>query len=114
MSGIQVWRSGGVQSPVEEVTTPAVTCLIFEALCHWHFGEAARCHATMAEAISLATELNDMHALAQALWYAAVLAHYERNPAEVERHSSDLMELSTRQNFATWLAHADVLRGWVR
>ena len=24
------------------------------------------------------------------------------------------MELSTRQNFATWLAHADVLRGWVR
>ena len=31
-----------------------------------------------------------------------------------ERHSSDLMELSTRQNSATWLAHAEVLRGWVR
>ena len=32
MRGIQVWRSGGVQSPVEEVTTPAVTCLRYEAL----------------------------------------------------------------------------------
>jgi predicted ATPase len=53
-----------------------------------------------------------MHALAQALWYAAVLAHYERNLAEVQRHSSDLIELSSRQNFATWLAHAHVLRSW--
>jgi adenylate cyclase len=68
----------------------------------------------MADAITLARELNDMHALAQALWYAAVLAHYERNPAEMEHYTSDLIELSTLHNFATWLAHADVLRGWVR
>ena len=27
----------------------------------WHFGEIASCHATMAEAIALAKELNDMH-----------------------------------------------------
>ena len=114
MSGAQIWRSGGVQSPVGEPITPAVTCSCHQALSEWHLGEIASCQATMAEAITLAKELNDMHALAQALWYAAVLAHYERNPAEVERHSSDLMELSTRQNFATWLAHADVLRGWVR
>ena len=114
MSGIQVWRSGGVQSPVEEVTTPAVTCLIFEALCHWHFGEAARCHATMAEAISLATELNDMHALAVALYWSGWLAHFEGNPAELERLASDLIELSTRQNFAFWPAGGKVLRGWAR
>ena len=41
-----------------------------------------------------------MHALAVALYYAAVLAHFERNPAEVERLASDLIELSTRHNFA--------------
>jgi hypothetical protein len=28
MRGVQIWRSGGVQSPVEEVTAPAVTCLV--------------------------------------------------------------------------------------
>ena len=100
MRGVQIWRSGGVQSPVEEVDAPAVACLCYEALSEWHFGEIASCQATMAEAISLAKELNDMHALAVALYCAAVLAHFERNPAEVERLASDLIELSTRQNFA--------------
>ena len=56
----------------------------------------------MAEAISLAKELNDMLALAVALTYAAFLGHFERNPAEVERLASDLIELSTRQNFAVY------------
>ena len=58
----------------------------------------------MAEAISLAKELNDMNALAVALNFAANLAQYERNPAEVERFQSDLIELSTRHNFAFFLA----------
>ena len=70
MRGVQIWRSGGVQSPVEEVSAPAVICLCYEALSEWHFGEIASCRATMAEAISLAKELNDMHALAVALLYA--------------------------------------------
>jgi predicted ATPase len=86
----------------------------FEALSEWHFGEIASCHASMAEAISLAKELNDMHALAVALWNAGDLAHYERNPVELERLVSDLIELSTRQNFAFWLAAGEVLRGWTR
>ena len=55
-----------------------------------------------------------MHALAVALWNAGILAHYQRNPAEVERLASDLIELSTRQNFAFWLAGGEVLRGWTR
>jgi hypothetical protein len=112
--GAEIWCSKGVPSPVEEPITPAVTCLCHQALSEWHLGEITSCQATVEEAITLAKELNDMHALAQALWYTAVLAHYERNPAEVERYASDLIELSTRHNFATWLAHADILRGWVR
>ena len=114
MRGLQIWRSGGVQSQVEEYDAPAVTCLYFEALSEWHLGEIASCQATMAEAISLAKELNDMHALALALFFAGALAHFERNPAEVERLASDLIELSTRQNFALWLAGGQVLRGWAR
>ena len=68
----------------------------------------------MAEAIKLAKDLNDMHALAVALWLAGFLGHFERNPAKVERLASDLIELSTRQNFALWLAGGEVLRGWAR
>ena len=104
MRGVQIWRSGGIQSPCRRSRRASVACLCYEALLEWHFGEIASCQATMAEAISLAKELNDMHGLAVALMACSVLAYYERNPAEVERLASDLIELSTRQNFALWLA----------
>jgi len=45
-------RSGSVHSPVEEFISPAVHCLVFEALSEWHSGEAGFRHAIMAEAIS--------------------------------------------------------------
>jgi adenylate cyclase len=112
--GIQIWRSGAVQCPIEEPITPAVSCLCFEALSEWHIGEIATCQATMAEAISLAKELNDLHALVMALWYAGCLGHFERNPAAVKRLASEALELSTRQNFATWLPGEAILRGWAQ
>jgi predicted ATPase len=68
----------------------------------------------MAEAISLAKELNDMYGLAAALNCAAVLTHLERNVADEERHSSDLIELSTHHHYAQWLAVGSILRGWAR
>jgi len=85
---------------------------VYSALTDWHLREIAFCQATIAEAISRANELNDMYASATALFWAAVLAYCERNPAKVERYASDLSELSTRQNFAFWLAGASILRGW--
>jgi len=68
----------------------------------------------MAEAISLAKALNDMHALAVAFFWAAVLGYYERNPPEVERYASDLLELATRHRFRYWRACGVILRGWAR
>jgi hypothetical protein len=112
MRALQIWRSGGVQSPVEEVDVMAVTCLCFEALSDWHLGKTVSSHAIVTEAISLAKELNDMHGLAVALNWAAVLRLCERDPSEVERLTSDLIELSTRQNFPHWLALGNVYRGW--
>jgi predicted ATPase len=114
MRGVQIWRSGGVQYNAEDLDAPAVVCLCYEALCQWHLGQVAFCHQTMEEAISLAKELNEANSLAPALHFAAFLARYERNPAEVERFASDLIELSTAQNFAFWLACGEVSRGWAR
>jgi predicted ATPase len=112
--GVEVWHSGGVQSHAEFLDAPAVICLSYEALSRWHFGEIASSQTTMAEAISLAKELNDMNALALALNYAAYLAHFERNPTEVDRLASDLIELSTRHQFASWLSQGTIWRGWAR
>jgi Protein kinase domain/NACHT domain len=111
--GLQILRSG-VESALEEVDVHAVGTLYFEAVFEWHAGEIVSCHATMTEAISLAKELNDTHGLAAALWHAGWLGYFERNPSEVERCASDLIELSIRQSFAYWLAGGKVLRGWAR
>ena len=62
----------------------------------------------------MAQERNELQALALAQWFAAFLAHFEGNPAEAERLASNLLELSTVQNFAFWLPGCKVLRGWAR
>jgi hypothetical protein len=68
----------------------------------------------MDEAISIAKELKDMNALALALNLASILAYSERNPAEVDRLASDLIELSTSHTFVLWLAIGAIWRGWAR
>ena len=62
----------------------------------------------------LPNSFREMHALALALYWAARLAVDERNPAEVERLASELIELSTRHNFVFWLATGEIYRGWAR
>ena len=91
-----------------------MACLCYDALLKWHRGEAASAQATIEEAISLAKELNDMHGLATALHWAAILAQIDGKPAEVERLASEVIELSTRQNFAHWRTSGVILRGWAR
>ena len=114
MRGVQIWRSGSVPSHAGELESHAVVCLCLAALFEWHWGEIASYQATMAKAISLAKELNETNALAVALYFAAFLGNFERNPAEVERVASDLIELSTLQSFSHWLALGSILRGWAR
>ena len=114
MRGVQIWRSGGVQSHVEELNAPAVSCLYYEALSEWHIGEIASSQTRIAEAISLAKELNDMGALANAIFNSGVLAHFERDVSQAERSTSDVIELSTCHNLPFWLTIGSILRGWVR
>jgi hypothetical protein len=113
MRGTEIWRSGDVQSQVEQVTAPPVACLYLMAMSEWHLGETASSKVTMAEAISLAKELNDVHGLAS-LCFACYLRQFERSSAEVDSLASETIELSTRQNFALWLAAGAALRGWAR
>jgi len=80
MDGVQIWRSGGAPSHPEDVDTPVVGTFCYKAGSEWHLGEIASCHATMDEAISLAKELKDMHALGLALFYAAVLGYCDLVP----------------------------------
>ena len=112
--GVAIWRSGGVRSHFEEVDSQAVACLCHEGLFQWHSGETATCRAVITEAISLAQEQSDKHGLALAMCFVAMLGYFERNSVEVERLASELIELSTRQNFEHFLALGMIYRGWAR
>jgi hypothetical protein len=114
MRSLQIWRSGNVQCHTEDNYPPGVACLCCLTLSDWQLGEIASCQANMEEAISIAKELKHMNGLAMALAWAAVLGQCGRNPAEVDRLASDLIELSTRHNFGYWLAFGAILRGWAR
>jgi predicted ATPase len=111
---VEIWRSENVQPLTKDPDTPPVACLCYLAGSEWHLGEIASCRAAIAEAIFIANEVNDMHALALALYWAARVGTDERNPAEVERVASDLIELCTRYNFVYWLAVGAIHRGWAR
>jgi predicted ATPase len=112
--GVQLWRSLGARSFVVGVDNPAVNILPYKALFEAHIGEINSSRATMAEAISLAEELKDVYSLAMTLSFAASLEVGECNFAEVERYSSDLIELSTFHHFAHFRAVGSILSGWVR
>jgi len=113
MNGAHVWRSAVVHSPVQEVDAPVVSCLIHKSLSEWHLQDISSCHEAMAEAISLAKELNDMAALTNAIFNSGVLAHFERDVAQAKLSASDVIELSTRHNLPFWQAIGSILRGWV-
>jgi hypothetical protein len=65
-------------------------------------GEAASYQVTIAEAVSVAKQLHDMHALVLVLYWSTYLACLEGDFAKVGRLASDLMETSMRLTFATW------------
>ncbi len=114
IAGIRIWRSRGSQSHPEDVDTPVVGCLCYKAFAEWHLGDADSCREKLQEAISLAKEMKDEHALTVALGWAMGLAEIENDPAEVERLTSPIIEVSTRDNFAQHLAEGGLHRGWAR
>jgi serine/threonine protein kinase/tetratricopeptide (TPR) repeat protein len=116
MRGVQIWRSGSVKpNPgAGELESCAVVCLGLAAMCEWHLGETDSSQTLLDEANTLAEKLNEMSALALVLQWATNLAYYEGKPIHVERLAAESIELSTRQNFARWLTHGTILRGWAR
>jgi hypothetical protein len=111
---IRIWRSGVVRFVPEEVDVPIVSCLCHEAVFQLQFGDITSCHEGLADAISTAKELNDMHGLAAALTWAATVAQLEGIAAKTETLASELIELCTRYNFAYFRTMGTALRGWAR
>jgi serine/threonine protein kinase/tetratricopeptide (TPR) repeat protein len=113
-SGVEIWRARALLSGVEELMAPAIACLCIQAETKWHFGETASCRETLVEAKSLAKKLNDVHGLVQALSVSGFIAYCEREASEVQSLASEMLDLSTRHNFAFFRSGAAILRGWAQ
>jgi predicted ATPase len=80
----------------------------------WHFGEIASSRGSLSKAKALAKKLNDVHGLVQALSVGAFIGYCEREASEVQKIASEMLELSTRHNFAFFRSGAAILRGWAQ
>ena len=114
MDGVQMLHFGCVEPQTEELDEPAIACFCHEALCAWHLGEIPSSYSSIAEAISLARELGDVHGLAVALYFGAILRQMDRDPPQVERMVAELIELSNRHGFAHFSHLGTALHGWAR
>jgi hypothetical protein len=74
--------------------------------------ETASAKVKMAEAISLAQELNDFHGLAASLGFACYLSKFERSPGGFRRTGRMLVRLSTRFPHLDTIAKR-LIRHWV-
>ena len=69
----------------------------------------ARHHEGLVEARNLAHP----NTLAQVLFCAGMFSQWRQDRDEVMEHANASIRLATEQGFATWLAMATILRGWV-
>jgi serine/threonine protein kinase len=111
--GIELWKSRGGLDSIAFLEAPPATFFVIKSLCEWHFGEAEQCKLAMAAAVSVAKALKDTQALVKAIYFSSMIAHFNGDVDSVNRLSSELLEISSKNNFLTWLPLGQAHRGWV-
>ena len=109
-------RCHGLSDPAHRVvraemaTDPYAVMLTHLAVTLAYLGLIARARSRMNEALSEARRLGHAHTLAHILSWACWLDLLTRSP-EVQRHTEELLALSTEHGFSFWLARATGFRG---
>jgi class 3 adenylate cyclase/predicted ATPase len=80
----------------------------------WLLGHPDQAMQHSQAARRLAQEVSDLHSLANALVFTAVLHQFRREAPATHEQAAAAMTLSTEQGFAQWLAWGTVLHSWAR
>jgi predicted ATPase len=91
---------------------PGVVCRCFAAHDLWYLGYPDRALMSIQEALTLARQLAHPYMVAHALDFAAWLYLYRREEQLVQEQAVADMSVATEHNFAFFLAHGTILRGW--
>ncbi len=79
----------------------------------WLLGYSARADEAIQAGLTRASELEHTNSIAYALYFAAVVAEWQRRDAEVAGRVTPLLVLAKEQQLALWLAWGQVLEGWL-
>jgi predicted ATPase len=91
---------------------PGVVCRCFAAHDLWYLGYPERALMSIHDALTLARQLAHPYMVAHAVDFAAWLHLYRREGHLVQEQAVADIALATEHNFAFFLAHGTILRGW--
>ncbi len=91
---------------------PGVWALSEAALALWCLGYPDQALQKLHEALTLAQKLAHPNTLGWALYCAAWLYQYRREPQDTQARAEAAITLSHEHGFPTWLTYGTVLQGW--
>jgi adenylate cyclase len=86
--------------------------MAYTALSLWVVGAPAQAHQRMAQTLELAYALAHPFSLTYVLFFAAMLAQFQRQAAAVQERAATLMALASQQGFPFYLDLGRMLHGW--
>jgi predicted ATPase len=102
----------GQNTPFIAGEFPAIICLGYGGWALWMTGYPDRARDRVYDAVSLARNHHDLPGLAHALYMAAAIHWFRREPRTAQECSEDCIALATKHGFKFWLAGGSILRGW--
>jgi len=84
----------------------------YGALSLWHLGYPDQAAQSAVEAVTLGEGLSHPPSLAHALYWAALVHQFRRDPRAVHEYAERLRALGTEHRLALYAAIGDIMRGW--
>jgi adenylate cyclase len=102
----------GQSAPFIPGEFPAMICLGYSGWALWMTGFPDRARDRVYESVSLARRHHHLPGLAHALYMAATLHWFRREPRVAQECAEAVIELCTEHGFHFWLAGGNLMRGW--
>jgi predicted ATPase/DNA-binding winged helix-turn-helix (wHTH) protein len=91
---------------------PGVAMRCFAAWTLWFLGKPDQALALIEEALTLARELSEPHALAPAMFFAAILHQLRREEGMARERAEAAIAVSSEHELVLYQAMAMIIRGW--
>jgi DNA-binding winged helix-turn-helix (wHTH) protein/predicted ATPase len=96
----------------DDALNPDVAIRCFAAWCRWFVGQPDRALALIDEAVALARQYSEPHALAHALVFGAMLHQLRRDRSGARAGADAALDVAGEHGLVIYAAAARIVRGW--